>query len=136
MAISFACECGKSLRTKDEFAGRRTRCPSCGTVLVVPLPTEPEMDDVYHLWLPRSRPCRIGRTVPGSASGRLPRSGPADAAGPEGLTRAGVPGPEAIGSGFAPREYLYWLLVVALIPLAVSVLRPKADTPSIGSSRR
>src|SRR5690348_9992307 len=36
MAISFACSCGKSFRAKDELAGKRTKCPACGQVLVIP----------------------------------------------------------------------------------------------------
>jgi RsiW-degrading membrane proteinase PrsW (M82 family) len=127
MAISFACECGKTLRTKDEFAGRRTRCPSCGTVLVIPLPTEPEVDDVYHV-APAEVPAVPDRSDgPRLRFGPAPSVGPADPDEPEGRTRPDVSGPEAITSGFSPREYLYWLLVVALIPLASSVLRPKAD---------
>ncbi|MBA4067072.1 MAG: hypothetical protein C0501_25855 [Isosphaera sp.] len=39
MAISVRCvnpECGKPLRVKDEFAGRRVKCPGCGRQLTVP----------------------------------------------------------------------------------------------------
>src|SRR5438874_10778897 len=36
MAIITPCACGKKLRTKDDFAGKRIKCPSCGTVLTVP----------------------------------------------------------------------------------------------------
>jgi hypothetical protein len=38
MPIPMTCACGRSLRIKDEFAGRRAKCPGCGTVLHVPLP--------------------------------------------------------------------------------------------------
>ena len=35
MPISVACpSCGHSMRVKDEFAGRKIRCPKCTTVLV------------------------------------------------------------------------------------------------------
>jgi hypothetical protein len=30
------CPCGKQLQAKDEFAGKRTRCPDCGNPLVIP----------------------------------------------------------------------------------------------------
>jgi hypothetical protein len=33
---SFSCQCGKPLQAKEEFAGRKMRCPSCGTVLSIP----------------------------------------------------------------------------------------------------
>ncbi|MCI0683845.1 MAG: hypothetical protein L0Y71_17200 [Gemmataceae bacterium] len=42
MAIEFRCECGKSLRAKDEFGGRKIRCPQCAEVVRIPLP---EADD-------------------------------------------------------------------------------------------
>lgn len=36
MAIVFSCTCGKNLQAKDEFAGRRIRCPKCQTILTIP----------------------------------------------------------------------------------------------------
>ena len=36
MAIAFACACGKSLHAKDELAGKKTRCPGCGSILTIP----------------------------------------------------------------------------------------------------
>lgn len=42
MAINFACEqCGKQMQAKEEFGGRRMRCPGCGTVLTIPAPPKP-----------------------------------------------------------------------------------------------
>jgi hypothetical protein len=38
MPISFACECGKGLRGKEELADKRIKCPSCGRTLRVPNP--------------------------------------------------------------------------------------------------
>ena len=38
MAISITCACGKTLRVKDELAGKRVRCPGCGQVSVLPAP--------------------------------------------------------------------------------------------------
>jgi len=35
MPIITPCACGKKLRTKDEFAGKRIKCPACGTILTV-----------------------------------------------------------------------------------------------------
>lgn len=35
--IAFACtECGKRLEVKDEHAGKKAKCPSCGAVVAVP----------------------------------------------------------------------------------------------------
>src|SRR5262249_1947800 len=36
MSISFHCSCGVFLQAKATFAGRKMRCPSCGTVLPIP----------------------------------------------------------------------------------------------------
>lgn len=36
MPISFTCSWGKKLRAKDEYAGKRVKCPVCARVLVVP----------------------------------------------------------------------------------------------------
>src|SRR5438876_539738 len=36
MPITFSCDCGKAFSVKDEFAGKRTRCPACGVALAVP----------------------------------------------------------------------------------------------------
>src|SRR5262245_24745321 len=36
MAILIQCACGKQLQAREEQAGQRVRCPSCGAVLDVP----------------------------------------------------------------------------------------------------
>ena len=42
MPITVTCEqCGKTLRVKDELAGRRGKCPGCKAVLVVPAADAP-----------------------------------------------------------------------------------------------
>ena len=39
MPISLSCpECAKPLRVKDESAGKKIRCPSCETIILVPDP--------------------------------------------------------------------------------------------------
>jgi hypothetical protein len=43
MPISLTCSCGKSLRIKEELAGRKVRCPGCRDILTVPeFEAEPE----------------------------------------------------------------------------------------------
>jgi hypothetical protein len=47
MPIALKCTCGKSLRTPDELAGKKVRCPGCQSVVVVPVPVvlaEPIVD--------------------------------------------------------------------------------------------
>jgi hypothetical protein len=36
MVLSFSCECGQQLQAKEEYAGRRTRCPKCGRDVMIP----------------------------------------------------------------------------------------------------
>lgn len=36
MAIAVTCQCGRSFKAKDEHAGLRAKCPSCGIVLDIP----------------------------------------------------------------------------------------------------
>jgi Domain of unknown function (DUF4177) len=38
MSIEVGCACGRSFKAKDEHAGLRAKCPSCGSVLDVPRP--------------------------------------------------------------------------------------------------
>lgn len=45
MPITFDCPCGKSLRVGDEHAGRRVKCPACGTVVLAPKP-QPQFEVV------------------------------------------------------------------------------------------
>ena len=40
MAIEFRCtQCNKLLRTGDDTAGKQAKCPECGAILPVPMPT-------------------------------------------------------------------------------------------------
>jgi hypothetical protein len=36
MSINFNCTCGKPLKSKEEMAGRKTKCPHCGAILTIP----------------------------------------------------------------------------------------------------
>jgi hypothetical protein len=49
MPIPLECACGRSLRVKDELAGRKVKCPQCGGVLAVPKPAAAEEDDEPRL---------------------------------------------------------------------------------------
>lgn len=40
MPVEFACECGKSFKVADEYAGKRTKCTACGQPVVVPTPVD------------------------------------------------------------------------------------------------
>jgi hypothetical protein len=38
MSIDAACACGKRFRVKDEYAGRKGKCPACGNPVIIPKP--------------------------------------------------------------------------------------------------
>jgi hypothetical protein len=43
MAIALACpECDRQMKVKDEMAGRRVKCPGCGSAITVPSPEDEE----------------------------------------------------------------------------------------------
>jgi hypothetical protein len=44
MPLPISCDCGRTLRVKDELAGRKVRCPSCSKILLVPKP-EPDIEE-------------------------------------------------------------------------------------------
>jgi len=46
--IQIDCDCGKTLKLKDEHAGKKVRCPGCSTIHSVPAQDEPvdDWDDV------------------------------------------------------------------------------------------
>jgi hypothetical protein len=35
--IVFSCQCGQTLRAKEETAGKKSKCPHCGTMLTIPV---------------------------------------------------------------------------------------------------
>ena len=41
MSIVARCQCGKSFKVKDEYAGKKGKCPDCGQVVVIPKATRP-----------------------------------------------------------------------------------------------
>jgi DNA-directed RNA polymerase subunit RPC12/RpoP len=45
MPIALSCRCGRSLRLKDELAGKKIRCPECSSILAVPAKKN-EADDL------------------------------------------------------------------------------------------
>src|SRR5947209_15052447 len=43
--VAFACECGKQLTARAEQAGKRVKCPACGSILSVPAPESPPTEE-------------------------------------------------------------------------------------------
>jgi RsiW-degrading membrane proteinase PrsW (M82 family) len=147
MAIQLTCDCGKHLRAKDELAGKRVKCPSCGKVLQLPQLAIEAEDGAYNLEPPG--PTRSAPTSPSAPPVRRTIKSerpatPEDVTSPspdyetqdeEERPRAPVrkirktvrrrktayrEEPAATGG---VREYLYVLLIFALIPLTLSVFQ-------------
>ncbi|MBL8797211.1 MAG: hypothetical protein JNM56_25135 [Planctomycetia bacterium] len=75
MPITATCTCGKSVRVKDELAGKRARCPGCGQVLTIPAIPDPVM-------APRPEAITSQPTAPVSTPASTIDSPPADTARP------------------------------------------------------
>lgn len=45
MSIRVKCQCGKQLAVKDEYAGKRVKCPGCGGAVVIPQAQPAAKDD-------------------------------------------------------------------------------------------
>jgi RsiW-degrading membrane proteinase PrsW (M82 family) len=136
MPILVLCECGRQLRARDELAGRRCRCPACGTLVTVPPPPVSASD---------GGPRNIASASP---SAKVPAAPPAPPAPPL-LGYAGTETPfhaEPLVHGAAHplpviarapvdverlekswRGNLFWLLLLAMIPLAWITLQPRVS---------
>jgi DNA-directed RNA polymerase subunit RPC12/RpoP len=79
MPIPFTCECGKQLQAKEEFAGRRIKCPACQRLLTIPAaPAAVTVAAVEPVTVPAAAPpvaagpirfsCRCGKWLQADAS--------------------------------------------------------------------
>jgi len=95
MPIEFRCtQCNRLLRTQDETAGKKAKCPECGAILTIPtLGTSPEMGTSPPVGPPQSP------AVPPS-----PASGPPPGAGPQSPFGPIEPPPAGPTSPFAPES--------------------------------
>jgi hypothetical protein len=49
MSIAFSCMCGKPLKARSEFAGRKIRCPGCQQILTIPQHSSGDPSATYAL---------------------------------------------------------------------------------------
>jgi RsiW-degrading membrane proteinase PrsW (M82 family) len=135
MAITFVCVCGKSLHAKDELAGKKTKCPGCGSPLTIPAPERAPVDDdivASYLIQPENKPppphSGVARsaTLQSASSEPVFRSAPAAGAPRKAENsaayQAAIGGRNAEPAAGSLREFSYWLLLFALIPLGFSLL--------------
>ena len=93
MPIPLSCPCGRALKIKDEYAGRKVRCPACQSVLAVPAARpEPEPAEVILEVLPADESVanrRVARSTRQSAiqtEPAEPRSARRGSASEEGIS--------------------------------------------------
>lgn len=48
MAIEVECNCGRALSVGDHFAGKRIKCPGCGSPVKVPMTAEDDLDNDFE----------------------------------------------------------------------------------------
>src|SRR5262245_39955018 len=72
MAIPFTCTCGKSILVKDELAGRKARCPDCGTSFTIPVPQTPNAEDAAGDFLLADSPGQKRPPQHATQSGEVP----------------------------------------------------------------
>src|SRR5437588_9164085 len=98
MSIRVTCECGKELRVKDEYAGKRGKCPSCGKILQIPQPEADVFDLKDDAPAP---PPRVAAPIPKPAlAARVAIAKPA-------------PLPALTPTSSSARQYLYFVLLLA-----------------------
>src|SRR5438132_14078871 len=100
MPISMTCQCGKALRLKDEWVGKKAKCPQCGATFIVPAQG--------------NAPVAMAKTVAAPSAARAaacaPRSRPQQEAG--------------VGSRVQlPGWMILWLSLAVLVRPAVLVVK-------------
>lgn len=112
MAIIFSCSCGKRLRAQERAAGKRLKCPACGNAIVVPeARAEPEAEEQ-----PDGLSAPPSHTPP-----------PVDERAKE-LAKKRYAHLAQEPPKTSLQEYAYWAMLVALVPLAFSLLQARDDT--------
>src|SRR6185436_15113457 len=102
MAIRFVCECGKKLSAPDFYAGREGKCDHCGKKFVIPGEPQP----------PAEQSISQASSV-GGGTATLTQKAPKAVATVK------------IGPPRTARDYTYLILLVALVPLFWTMLRPE-----------
>jgi RsiW-degrading membrane proteinase PrsW (M82 family) len=115
MSIEVKCSCGRQLRARDEQAGKRCKCPGCGTLLTVPEAFDVELIDE----MPERATEQGTADVPMARRADVPDS-------PTSVPMARV-APQIIPTVPGIRR-TYWLLLLLVAPLAYSTIAGPAVT--------
>lgn len=118
MPIRFVCTCQKRLRAPDSLAGKQVKCPGCGTLLTIP-----EAQPASHEMVAEQEPA----TPPKSSETYAPEPVP--------QKRETTPAPDVERYRHIVeqkpvhswRDFTYFILILALIPLGLSLFLKKDD---------
>ncbi len=137
MPISITCHgCGKRLKAKESLAGRTVPCPSCGTKLVIG-----SADDIAAALLSDDPEPQADEPGPPSEEETPEREAepPRRRAAAPSIQRKPARAPDVttlppLSTNDPPLwiRHLHWLLILSLIPLAVSLLQ-KSEEQDIGT---
>jgi hypothetical protein len=142
MPISVVCPgCGKVLKAADRLAGRTAPCPKCRQPVRVPRPVDDAEALAFEMLSgeaghvqppdPSLRPSALDKPVeagPRPESVRRPPAPPPSISQP-----AAPPSLPPLSSNETPMwlRHLHWVLALAMIPLAVSLLHSDANRDDI-----
>lgn len=118
MPIVFSCSCQKKLRAPDSTAGKKVKCPACGTVLTIPEPPSPP--DTFSIEQESAEPPKAAETYEPEPEPPKQESTPA----PKIKRQRRIPEPAPVRSW---RDSTYFILVLALIPLGLMLFLKKDD---------
>ncbi len=149
MAISFVCsDCGRRLKADEKFAGRTVNCPVCKSLVHIPLPDVDPDATAYSLLTRPSEDVRPPLPKLGFSAESKPDE-PDDEAPvrkrPQVRRSEVSPDPTTRNKSLPPLtanetplwlRHLHWLLALALIPLAFSLLHKSADDEDLKSRLR
>jgi RsiW-degrading membrane proteinase PrsW (M82 family) len=134
MPISITCHgCGKRLKAKDSLAGRTVACPSCGTKLVIDSADDIAAallrDDAEPQAAEPEAPAPSEDAAPEREAEPPPRRAPIRKSQGKPGGRTDVRGLPPLTTNDPPLwiRHLHWLLVLSLIPLAVSLLQKSVE---------
>src|SRR4051794_9600429 len=108
MIIQAICACGKKISVNESMAGAVAQCIRCGRMVHVPGAPPP----------PPSRRGISDTSLSDNLHGAEPREGEESAAD-------ALPANAAAPAEDSAREYVYWLLIFAFIPLVFTLTSPE-----------
>lgn len=74
MTIAITCTCGKRYKAKDQYAGKKAKCPHCHASILIPFGGDTGADTLIRPPQSRKRPEKLERAAGGDVSIRPPRS--------------------------------------------------------------